>query len=60
VLQSDAALFGSDFVGGALPYSLDEPIEEDTPTTDASGNDRPRRPSPPSGGTIGLGTGGLY
>ncbi|MEL6481225.1 MAG: penicillin-binding transpeptidase domain-containing protein, partial [Pseudomonadota bacterium] len=60
VLQSDAALFGSDFVGGALPYSLDEPIEEDTPTTDASGNERPRRPSPPSGGTIGLGTGGLY
>ncbi|MEL6577320.1 MAG: penicillin-binding transpeptidase domain-containing protein, partial [Pseudomonadota bacterium] len=60
VLQSDAALFGSDFVGGALPYSLDEPIEEDTPTTDTSGNERPRRPSSPSGGTIGLGTGGLY
>ncbi|MEM6357394.1 MAG: hypothetical protein AAF844_17160, partial [Pseudomonadota bacterium] len=59
VIQNDAALFGSDFVGGALPYSLDDP-DEDTPSAGASGDNRPRRPSPPSGGTIGLGTGGLY
>ncbi|MEL7137868.1 MAG: penicillin-binding transpeptidase domain-containing protein, partial [Pseudomonadota bacterium] len=59
VIQNDAALFGSDFVGGALPYSLDDP-DEDTPSAGASDNNRPRRPSPPSGGTIGLGTGGLY
>ncbi|MEM6678179.1 MAG: PBP1A family penicillin-binding protein, partial [Pseudomonadota bacterium] len=61
-LAADNELFGSDFIAGALPYSLDGDVVDGTipsETADTSTDDNaPRRPAVPA--QIGLGTGGLY
>ncbi|MEM7529581.1 MAG: PBP1A family penicillin-binding protein [Pseudomonadota bacterium] len=63
VLESDASLFGSDFIAGALPYSLEEDTDYGSGASggsDTGGSDAPTRPRPPAGASLGTGTGGLY
>ncbi|MEM9781904.1 MAG: penicillin-binding transpeptidase domain-containing protein, partial [Pseudomonadota bacterium] len=59
-LAGDAVLFGDDFVAGALPFSLDDDNQDGGRMIPSRNTPGGTRPSAPSGGGFGLGTGGLY